>query len=220
LPAICNKEKVKKKKTYSENAMKENEKTDNLTDETITEATKAEDSAEQITSKENQDTQPSDENPNTPPVEEAPSIQDLEAMIFQWKDKYLRLSAEFDNYRKRTLKEKIELSRIGGEDVLKGLLPVVDDFERGLKNVEQAKDMEAVKEGMNLIYGKFKEFLNQKGLKEIEAVNVDFNTDFHEAITKIPVEDKAMSGKVIDVVQKGYTIDDKIIRYSKVVVGE
>ena len=141
-------------------------------------------------------------------------------MIFQWKDKYLRLSAEFDNYRKRTLKEKIELTKIGGEDVLKGLLPVVDDFERGLKNVEQATDMEAVKEGMNLIYGKFKELLNQKGLKEIDALNADFDTDYHEAITKIPVEDKAMSGKVIDVVQKGYIIDEKIIRFSKVVVGE
>ena len=199
--------------------MKENEKTDNLTEEVKIEDIKAEDSAVENTIEENKQ-EDNNTNQNTTPTEEAPTIQDLEATIFQWKDKYLRLSAEFDNYRKRTLKEKIELMKSGGDDVLKGLLPVVDDFERGLKNVDQAKDMEAVKEGMNLIYGKFKDFLNQKGLKEIDALNTDFNTDFHEAITKIPVEDKAMSGKIIDVVQKGYTLDEKIIRYSKVVIGE
>jgi molecular chaperone GrpE len=202
--------------------MKENKKADNLTDETVKSEVEAEESAVEDSNIETNSEEPevAAEAETEQPVEETPSIQDLEAMIFQWKDKYVRLSAEFDNYRKRTLKEKIELTKIGGEDVLKGILPVVDDFERGLKNVEQATDMEAVKEGMNLIYGKFKEFLNQKGLKEIDALNADFNTDYHEAITKIPVEDKAMSGKIIDVVQKGYTIDDKIIRYSKVVIGE
>jgi molecular chaperone GrpE len=146
--------------------------------------------------------------------------QDLEIQVLELKDKYIRLSAEFDNYRKRTLKEKIDLSRYAGEELLKSLLPVVDDFERGIKNLEQASDMEAVKEGIFLIYNKFKDFMQQKGLKEIEALNIDFNTDFHEAITKIPVEDKSMSGKIVDVVQKGYVLDEKVIRFAKVVIGE
>jgi len=146
--------------------------------------------------------------------------QDYEMQVLELKDKYIRLSAEFDNYRKRTLKEKIELSKYAGEDLLKSLLPVVDDFERGIKNLEQASDMNAVKEGIFLIYNKFKDFIQQKGLKEIDAQNSDFNTDFHEAITKIPVEDKAMSGKIVDVVQKGYVMDEKVIRFAKVVVGE
>ena len=100
------------------------------------------------------------------------------------------------------------------------MLPVVDDFERALKNLEQAKDIDAIKEGIDLIYGKFKTFLVSKGLKEIETANGDFNTDYHEAITKIPVEDKTKSGKIIDVVQKGYMLDDKVVRFSKVVIGE
>lgn len=145
---------------------------------------------------------------------------ELEAQVAEYKDKYLRLSAEFDNYRRRTLKEKMDLTKFAGEDLLKSLLPIVDDFERGLKNIEQASDIEAVKEGVFLIYGKFTNFLNQKGLKEIEALNSEFNTDFHEAITKVPVEDKEKSGKIIDVVQKGYTLEDRVVRYAKVVVGE
>jgi molecular chaperone GrpE len=145
---------------------------------------------------------------------------DYESIIAEWKDKYIRLSAEFDNYRKRTLKEKIELSKYGSEEVLKSLLPVVDDLERGLKTLEQATDMTALKEGIDLIYSKFVDFLKQKGLKEIEAINCDFNTDLHEAVTKIPAENKEMSGKVVDVIQKGYLLDEKVIRYAKVVVGE
>lgn len=145
---------------------------------------------------------------------------ELESQLADYKDKYLRLSAEFDNYRRRTLKEKMDMTKFAGEDLLKSLLPVVDDFERGLKNIEQTSEIEAVKEGMLLIYSKFTSFLNQKGLKEIEALNVDFNTDFHEAITKVPVEDKEKAGKIIDVVQKGYTLEDRVVRYAKVVVGE
>jgi molecular chaperone GrpE len=146
--------------------------------------------------------------------------QDYVLQIIELKDKYIRLSAEFDNYRKRTLKEKIELSKFAGEDVLKSILPVIDDFERGIKNLEQAQDIDAVKEGIFLIYNKFREFIQQKGLKEIVAIDSEFNTDFHEAITKIPVEDKKKSGKIVDVVQKGYILEDKVIRFAKVVVGE
>jgi molecular chaperone GrpE len=159
-------------------------------------------------------------NANEPEADIQKIKQDLEMQILELKDKYIRLSAEFDNYRKRTLKEKIELSKYAGEEIFISILPVVDDFERGIKNLEQSSDMEAVKAGIFLIYNKFKDFLQQKGLKEIAAHNSDFNTDFHEAITKIPVEDKAMSGKIIDVVQKGYLMDEKVIRFAKVVIGE
>jgi len=138
----------------------------------------------------------------------------------EYYDKYLRLSADFDNYRKRVSKEKVDLLKYAGEDVLKALLPVVDDLERGMKFIETAKDVDAVKEGMILINNKFKEFLSQRGLKEIDALGKEFNVDVHEAITKIPVTDKAMSGKVVDVTQKGFMWDEKVLRFSKVVIGE
>lgn len=136
------------------------------------------------------------------------------------QDKYLRLSAEFDNYRKRTHKEKTELIKTASDDLLKQIIPVVDDFERGLAAVNNSVDLEAIKQGMNLIYGRFKEFLQQQGIREIESINQDFNTDFHEAVTKIPVADESLRGKVVDVIEKGYYLHDKVIRYPKVVIGE
>ncbi|HOT13453.1 MAG TPA: nucleotide exchange factor GrpE [Bacteroidales bacterium] len=148
------------------------------------------------------------------------SVAQFEKEAAEWKDKYMRLSAEFDNYRKRTLKEKMDLTKYAGEEMLKSLLPVVDDFERGLATLEQSNDIDAVKQGIELIYAKFISFIQQKGLKEIEAKNLPFDTDFHEAVTKIPVEDKEMSGKVVDVIQKGYLLDEKVVRFAKVVVGE
>jgi molecular chaperone GrpE len=135
-------------------------------------------------------------------------------------DKYLRLSAEFDNYRKRTLKEKTELIKTASEDIMIRIIPFVDDMERGLKAVNSTQDIEAVKLGMNLIYGRFKDFLQQNGVKEIDALNAEFNTDVHEAVTKIPAPDESQKGKVVDVVEKGYMLYDKVIRYPKVVVGE
>jgi molecular chaperone GrpE len=158
------------------------------------------------------------------PDEEMQKIQE-ELKVFadktlELQDKYLRLSAEFDNYRKRTHKEKSELIKTAAEEVLKKIIPVMDDFERGLNAVNSAKDIDAVKEGMNLIYGRFREFLSQNGVKEIEALHQEFDTDFHEAITKIPAPDEDMKGKVLDVVEKGYYLHDKVIRYPKVVVGE
>jgi molecular chaperone GrpE len=214
---------MKKGHTKDLETEKENKPTDNLSAENANEGIISEKSADEMQMNEivNSDVKAEGDEPQSDKKEnnkiEKP---DYESMILEWKDKYLRLSAEFDNYRKRTLKEKIELTKFAGEDMLKSLLPVVDDFERGLKNVEQAKDIEAVKEGIGLIYSKFKSFLTSKGLKEIESVNCDFNTDYHEAITKIPVEDKSKSGKIIDVVQKGYMLDDKVVRFSKVVIGE
>ncbi len=136
------------------------------------------------------------------------------------QDKYIRLSAEFDNYRKRTLKEKAELLKTAGEETIIKILPVMDDFERAINSMEDAKDIEAVKHGINLIYIKFKEFLKQQGVSEIDAKEEEFNTDIHEAVTKIPAPDESLKGKVVEVIEKGYLLNDKVIRYSKVVVGE
>jgi molecular chaperone GrpE len=143
-----------------------------------------------------------------------------EEKLAELQDRYLRLTAEYDNFRKRTLKEKIELQKSANESLLGALLPVADDFDRAMQSVEEAKDIEAVKEGMKLISGKFQGFLNQQGVKEIEALNKAFDTDLHEAITKIPAPSKKLKGKVVDVIQKGYYLNEKVLRFSKVVIGE
>ena len=143
-----------------------------------------------------------------------------EEKLAELQDKYLRLSAEYDNYRKRTLKERIDLLRSGNEDLLSKVLPVMDDFDRAIKLIDDAKDIAAVKEGLHLIYEKFSSFLSSEGVKEIDALHKAFDTDIHEAITKIPAPEKKLKGKVVDVVQKGYYLNDKIIRFSKVVIGE
>ncbi len=143
-----------------------------------------------------------------------------EEKLAELQDRYLRLSAEYDNFRKRTLKEKIDLQKSANENLLQALLPVADDFDRAMQSVEEAKDIQAVKEGMTLILGKFIGFLNQQGVREIEAVHKEFDTDLHEAITKIPAPTKKLKGKVVDVVQKGYYLNDKVLRFSKVVIGE
>jgi len=141
------------------------------------------------------------------------------AKLAEMQDKYLRLSAEFDNYRKRTLKEKMELSKYASEDILLQILPFMDDFDRALKHLNESSDYEGMKNGIELIYSKFNDFLKQNDVKEIEALNSDFNVDIHEAVAKSPVEEN-MKGKVVDVVLKGYYLHDKVLRYSKVVVGE
>ena len=154
---------------------------------------------------------------NTPEQSEE---EKLTEKVNELNDKYVRLSAEFDNYRRRTLKEKMELSKSAGESLLLSLLPVVDDFDRALAHIDEAKDIDALKEGIKLIYNKFNEYLKQQGIKEIEAKEKDFDTDLHEAITKIPSPTEDMKGKVIDCIEKGYTLNEKVIRFSKVVVGE
>ena len=146
--------------------------------------------------------------------------EDYEAQVKELQDKYMRLMAEFDNFRKRTLKERMELIKTAGEDILLNIIPVVDDFERGLQVMEKSTDVESVKQGVVLIYNKFKEFLNQRGVKEIEAAQQEFNVDLHEAITKIPAPEENLKGKVVDVIQKGYILNEKVIRFAKVVVGE
>ena len=144
----------------------------------------------------------------------------LQAQIAQLNDRYLRLSAEFDNYRKRTIREKADLIQAAGADVLKDFLAVVDDFERGLKAMESTDDMVSIQKGMNLVYSKMKDFLQRNGVKEIAAVGEPFDTDRHEALTKIPAPDAAQRGRVVDVVTKGYMLHDKVLRFAKVVVGE
>ncbi len=143
-----------------------------------------------------------------------------EEIISELQDKYLRLSAEFDNYRKRTLKEKADLLKTASEASIVKILPIVDDFDRAISSIKAAQDIQAVKTGIDLIYNKLKESLFQQGLKEIEALNKDFNTDLHDAITKIPAPKKNLKGKVVDVIEKGYYLNDKVIRFSKVVIGE
>lgn len=147
-------------------------------------------------------------------------IAELTTQLEELKDKYLRLTAEFDNYRKRTLKEKADLIKFASEEVLMDLLPVIDDLDRALKAIETANDISAVKEGISLIVNKFNDFLKSKGVKEIDAIGKELNTDLHEAITKIPVQDDAQKGKIVDVIQKGYMLHEKVMRFSKVVVGE
>lgn len=134
-------------------------------------------------------------------------------------DKYLRLFAEFDNFKRRTQKERVELLQTAGKDVVVSLLPVLDDFERALKATENTMEINALREGVVLVQNKLKGILNQKGLKEVESLNTEFDTDKHEAITKIPAPSDDLKGKVVDELEKGYTLNDKVIRFAKVVVG-
>lgn len=163
------------------------------------------------------------EKEETPLTEEEKLTQELEKAnqeIEDQKDKYLRLSAEFDNYRKRTMKEKAELILNGSEKSISSILPIVDDFERAIKNMETATDVAAVKEGVELIYNKFMNVLGQNGVKVIETKELPLDTDYHEAIAVIPAPNEELKGKILDCVQTGYTLNDKVIRHAKVVVGE
>lgn len=147
-------------------------------------------------------------------------VEDLQNQLDKEKKEYLFLMAEFDNFRKRTLKEKSEIIKNAGENVLKGLLPIMDDFERGIKAAEGADDSNAVKEGMTLIYNKLQKYLAMNGVKEIDPADDNFDTEKHEAISVVPVQDEAKKGKILDTVEKGYTINDKVLRHAKVVVAQ
>ena len=147
-------------------------------------------------------------------------IEELGTKLNEITDKHIRLQAEFDNFRKRTMKEKADLIKSGGESVLVNILPVVDDFERALDSLKEVSDDDAGKQGTLLIYNKFKEFLKQSNVKEIDSIEKDFDVDLHEAVTKIPAPDEKLKGKVVDVIQKGYLLNEKVIRFAKVVIGE
>lgn len=168
---------------------------------------------------ENQETT-QEEAPANEAEKQEQELEKAHAALEEQKDKYLRLSAEFDNYRKRTMKEKAELILNGGEKTITSILPVVDDFERALKNMETATDVAAIREGVELIYNKFMSVLGQNGVKVIETKEQALNTDFHEAIAVIPAPQEELKGKILDCVQTGYTLNDKVIRHAKVVVGE
>ena len=167
-----------------------------------------------------QNEQVEDATPLTHEEELEKELEKAQEEIEEQKDKYLRLSAEFDNYRKRTMKEKAELILNGGEKSLSSILPVVDDFERAIKTMETATDVNAVKEGVELIYNKFMAVLAQNGVKVIETKDQPLDTDYHEAIAVIPAPSEAQKGKILDCVQTGYTLKDKVLRHAKVVVGE
>jgi molecular chaperone GrpE len=167
------------------------------------------------------------ENAQQPEVEQVDSEtkdnsseqEDLKIKLAELNDKYLRLYSDFDNFRKRTAKEKIELIQSGGEDVFKSMLPVLDDFERAIKSNAEIQDIESIKEGFTLIFNKFKNTLTQKGLAEMKSAGEVFDTDLHEAITNIPAPSEDLKGKVVDELEKGYTLNGKVIRFAKVVIG-
>ncbi len=150
----------------------------------------------------------------------AKELEEAQKEVEDLKDKHLRLSAEFDNYRKRTLKEKAELIKNGAEKTLVAILPILDDFERALKNMETSEETKAMREGVELIFNKFHKVLNQEGLQVIETEGKDFDTDCYEAIALVPAPSEEMKGKILDCVQTGYMLNDKVIRHAKVVVAQ
>ncbi|MBQ6747289.1 MAG: nucleotide exchange factor GrpE [Bacteroidaceae bacterium] len=187
----------------------------------------AEKSVEELTPEDEQsaagESQPEAEEPEkelTPEEKLQAEVEKLQAEQEEMKDKYLRLSAEFDNYRKRTMKEKAELILNGGEKAFKAILPVIDDMERALATMEKATDVDAVKEGVDLIYNKFIQILGQNGVHAIDTKEKELDTDFHDAIAIIDAPSEELKGKILDCVETGYTLNDKVIRHAKVVVGK
>lgn len=164
------------------------------------------------------DTMAGDRNTPKAASEELPS-RDWEAEIAEWQDKYLRLQAEFDNFRKRTLREKMELVQSGSAECVKNFLPLMDDLQRALEAIEKSNDLEALREGVKLIAQKFRETLKKQNVKEIEALGLEWDTDHHEAVARFDAG-KEKKGKIVDVVQPGYKMGDKVLRFAKVVVGE
>jgi molecular chaperone GrpE len=154
------------------------------------------------------------------PTKEVDPVAKLREELEEMRDKYLRLFAEFDNFKRRSAKERLDYMKTAGQDILRDLLPVLDDMERAEKSISSAADIEAVKEGFLLIKDKFNKNLAAKGLKPMESIGQAFDADFHEALTEIPAPSEEMKGKVIDEVEKGYLLNEKIIRYAKVVVGK
>ena len=154
-----------------------------------------------------------------PLEEKEKEIAELKLKVAELNDKFLRLYSEFDNFKRRTQKEKLDLIQSGGEEIFKSILPVLDDFERAIKSNAETIDITAVNDGVNLIYNKLKSTLTQKGLEEMKSQGEVFNADIHEAITNIPAASDDMKGKVIEEMEKGYSLNGKIIRFAKVIIG-
>ncbi len=197
-----------------ENTTMENQSNTAETEEVKNEGAFAENSAE-----ENQ-ANASDNSASEETVDAASKEKELEEKYAKLHDDYIRLYADFENYKKQSLKARAELIKSAGEGIFSNMLPLVDDFERAIKAMENASEVSSVKEGVDLIYNKFNTFLAQNGVTPIDTENVEFNVDFHEAITMIPAPSEDMKGKVIDCTQKGYMLKDKVLRFAKVVVGQ
>lgn len=195
--------------------IKDEESVNNTQNETNENVTDADNKAEETTDKNEEDgVKDGTEEKDTDPLEAALNE------IAQLKDKYLRSVAEFDNYRKRTLKEKAELILNGSEKAVQAILPIIDDMERALANSEKTEDAEVLKEGMKLIYQKTNKIMEGLGVKKIDTTDADFDTNFHEAVAMVPGMGDEKKGKVLDCVQTGYTLNDKVIRHAKVAVGQ
>lgn len=171
----------------------------------------------EIVNEQNEEQIPQEE--ASPVDEKDKQLAELKAKADEINDKYLRLYSEFDNFRKRTAKEKIDLMQSAGEDVFKSILPVLDDFERAIKSNNETTDVKAVNDGVNLIFNKLKSSLTQKGLSEMKTLGETFDADIHEAITNIPAPSEELKGKVVEELEKGYSLNGKIIRFAKVVIG-
>jgi molecular chaperone GrpE len=199
----------KKKKIMDNNTNIENENADNMAqneemDEALSNVLNADDSR----------------NGGELPESNDEEVEKLQAEIAELKDKYLRQMAEFDNFRRRTAKEPLELQQTAGKDVIQSLLVVMDDMDRASKQLESTTDLTVLKEGISLVFNKLRNIMQQKGLKVMESTKLDFNPDLHEAITEIPAPSEKMKGKIIDTVEPGYYLNDKLIRHAKVVVGK
>ncbi len=172
------------------------------------------------TEKQQDENQKAEETELSPEEALTKELEAAQATIEEQKDKYLRLSAEFDNYRKRTMKEKAELIKNGGEKAISAILPILDDLERALENMQKSDDIKAIHEGIDLIYQKFLKNLNQEGLEKMNPVGEAFDTDYHEAVALVPAPEEGQKGKILDCVQTGYKLNDKVIRHAKVVVAQ
>jgi molecular chaperone GrpE len=212
-----------KKKIFGKDSEKETSETETTEnkDNTSSKPEKNE-SPEELSRDEGSEEKPSESESDKEPVSDKVIPEDklLLEKLAEMQDKYLRLSAEFDNYRKRTLKEKIEISKYAGEELLQDILPVMDDFERALKHMETSDNCSGIREGIDLIYVKLSDFLKRNGVKEIESLNSTFNVDLHDAAAKVPVAEEEKKGKIVEVILKGYYLKDKVLRHSKVVIGE
>jgi molecular chaperone GrpE len=197
---------------------KKHKMTDKATEQDVNNTTGAENTAAEAEMTNENNTEAANE-ATEEILEEVDELQKLQDEINELKDKNLRLVAEFDNFRKRTAKERIELISTAGKDVVQSLLDVVDDSNRALKQMEVDNDPASLKEGATLVFNKLQHILQQKGLKQMDCMGKDFDADLHEAITEIPAPSEDMKGKILDVVQPGYYLNDKLIRHAKVVVG-
>ena len=193
----------------------------NLQEEEILKNQHAEETAENKTAEQTSEEQAAQEEKELSEEEKLQKqLEEAQQTIEDQKDKYLRLSAEFDNYRKRTLKEKAELIKNGGEKAISAILPILDDLERALANMQKLDDIQAMYDGIDLIHQKFLKTLSQEGLQKMEPVGEAFDTDFHEAIALVPAPEEAQKGNVLDCVQTGYKLNDKVIRHANVVVAQ